>query len=60
MYLNALDNQVNLYSEMISLNYLPDVPLDVKFILESNISRTAISSQAPSQAQIQTQTILWC
>ena len=29
MYLNALDNQVNLYSEMISLNYLPDnVPLD--------------------------------
>ena len=37
MYLNALDNQINLYSEMISLNYLPDnVPLDAKFILESN------------------------
>ena len=34
MYLNALDNQANLYSEMISLNYLPDdVPLDAKFIL---------------------------
>ena len=41
MYLNALDSQANLYSEMISLNYLPDnVPLDAKFILESNSSRT--------------------
>ena len=25
MYLNALDNQVNLYSEMIPLNYVPAV-----------------------------------
>ena len=49
MYSNALDNQINLYSEIISLNYLPDnVPLDAKFILESNSSRASISSQAPS------------
>ena len=35
MYVNALDNQINLYSEMILLNYLPDnVPFGVKFILE--------------------------
>ena len=33
MYMNALDNQVIPYSEMILLNYLPDdVPLDSKFI----------------------------
>ena len=61
IYLNALDNQVNLYSEMILLNYLPDnVPLDAKFTLESNSLRTSISSQAPSQAQTQTPIILWC
>ena len=39
MYLNALDNQVIPFSEMRSLNYLPNnynVPLDAKFILESN------------------------
>ena len=61
MYFNALDNLVNLYSEMISLNYLSDnVPLDAKFILESNSSRTPISSQALSQAQTQTPMILCC
>ena len=61
MYLNVLDNQVNLYSEMISLNYLPDnVLLDAKFILQSNSSRTSISSQAPCQVQTQTPIILWC
>ena len=61
IYLNALDNQVNLYSEMILLNYLPDnVPLDAKFTVESNSLRTSISSQAPSQAQTQTPIILWC
>ena len=39
MYLNALDNQVIPDLEMISLNYLPgNVPLDVKFTLESNSS----------------------
>ena len=39
MYLNALENQVIPFSEMRSLNYLPNnynVPLDAKFILESN------------------------
>ena len=57
MYLNALDNQVVPYSEMISLNYLPDnVPLDVKFLLESYSSRTSSSSQAQTQTPI----ILWC
>ena len=49
--------QVNLYSEMISLKYLSNnVPLYAKFILESNSSRTSISSQA----QTQTPLILWC
>ena len=37
MYLNALDNQVIPYSDMISLNYLPNnVPLDAKFTVFSN------------------------
>ena len=61
MYLNVLDNQVILDSEMISFNNLPDnFPLDAKFVLESNTSRTSISSQAPNPAQTQTPTILWC
>ena len=41
MYLNALENQVIPYSEMRSLNCLPNnynVPLDAKIILESNSS----------------------
>ena len=40
MYLNALESQVIPYSEMRSLNYLPNnyVPLDAKFILESDSS----------------------
>ena len=57
MYLIALDNQVIPYSEIMSHNYLPDnVSLDVKFILESNSSRTSSSSQAQTQTPI----ILWC
>ena len=57
MYCNALDNQVIPYSKIISLNYLPDdVPLDAKFILESNSSRTSSSSQGQTQTPI----ILWC
>ena len=59
MYLNALENQVIPYSEMRSLNYLPNnynVPLNVKFILEPNSSRTSSSSQAQTQTPI----ILWC
>ena len=46
MYLNALDNQVIPYSEMILLNYLPDdVLLDAKFILETNSIQTSSSNQ---------------
>ena len=53
MYLNALDNQVIPDSEMISLNYLPDnVPLDAKFLLESNSSRTSSSSQTQTQTPV--------
>ena len=49
-------DRVNPYSEMISLNYLPDnVPFDAKFILESNSSRSSISSQTQTQTPI----ILW-
>ena len=53
MYLSALNNQVVPYSDMISLNCLPDdIPLDAKFVLESNSSRTSSSSQAQSQTPI--------
>ena len=53
MYLIALDNQVIPYLEIMSHNYLPDnVSLDVKFILESNSSRTSSSSQAQTQTPI--------
>ena len=55
--MNALDNQVIPYLEMMSLSYLPDdVPSDAKFILESNSSRTSSSNQAQTQTPI----ILWC
>ena len=52
MYLNAFDNQVVPDSEIISLNYLPDnMPLNVKFTFESNISRwTKITSRLFSSA----------
>ena len=53
MFLNALNNQVIQDSEMISLNYLPDiVPLDSKFIIESNSSQASSSSQSQTQAPI--------
>lgn len=53
MFLNALNNQVIQDSEMISLNYLPDnVPLDSKFIIESNSSQASSSSQSQTQTPI--------
>ena len=52
-----IQGNLPVYSEMISLNYPSgNVLLYVKFILESNSSRTSISGQAQTQAPI----ILWC
>ena len=57
MYLNALDNQVIPYSEIISLNlnymYLAteNVPVDVKFILKSNSSQTSIQDRKELKQQ---------
>ena len=58
MYLNALDNEATVFQIQrwyhFFYMYLPDnVPLDVKFILESNSSRT--SSEARHKLKI-----LWC